>query len=137
MLGYLSLLLLLATADASPVRADLLLKGGTIYDGSGEPGRAGDVAIQGDKVVAVGSFTVAGSPKLVDCVGLVVAPGFIDLHTHSDSPLQAAATRANLSYAFQGVTTEVTGNCGSGPTNVARYFATLERNGVGCNVIHQ
>lgn len=131
------LIALLVTADPNPVQCDLVLKGGTIYDGSGEPGRAGDVAIQGDRVVAVGTFAVAGSPKSIDCAGLVVAPGFIDLHTHSDTPLQAAATRANLSYAYQGVTTEVTGNCGSGPVNVARYFDTLERGGIGCNVIHQ
>lgn len=137
MLGYVPLLVLSLAADPNPVPCDLVLKGGTIYDGSGEPGRVGDVAIQGDKVAAIGTFAVAGSAKTIDCAGLVVAPGFIDLHTHSDTPLQAAATRANLSYAYQGVTTEVTGNCGSGPVNVARYFATLERGGIGCNVIHQ
>src|SRR5262249_25385583 len=64
------------------------------------------------------------------------APGFIDLHTHSDIPLQRKATRGNLSYLHQGVTTVVTGNCGAGPTDVAAYFAALEKGGVGSNVIH-
>src|SRR5262245_45058040 len=94
----LSLALLLC-ADPAPVQADIVVERGTVYDGTDQPGRVGDVAIQGDKVVAIGSFTVAGAPKVIDCGGLIVAPGFIDLHTHSDSPLQAAATRANLSYA--------------------------------------
>src|SRR5438876_12255830 len=128
---HFSLIVLLAAADPAPVQADLVLKGGTIYDGSGQPGRAGDVAIQGDKVVAVGTFTAAGSPKVIDCAGLVVAPGFIDLHTHSDQPLQVGPTRQNLSYLTQGVTTVVTGNCGSGPVDTAAYYAKLEKNGVG------
>jgi N-acyl-D-aspartate/D-glutamate deacylase len=131
----LTLLALLAAAD--PVEADLVLKGGTVFDGTGRPGQVGDVAVKGDKVVAVGAFAVAGNPKVVDCAGLVVAPGFIDLHTHSDNPLQDAKTRANLSYAFQGMTTAVTGNCGGGPVNVAEFFQKLEQGGVGCNVIHQ
>jgi N-acyl-D-amino-acid deacylase len=133
--GCLALVSLLLAAD--PVPADIVLKGGTVYDGSGQPGRVADVAIKDDKVVAVGTFAVAGAPKVIDCAGLVVAPGFIDLHTHSDNPLQTAPTRHNLSYAYQGLTTAVTGNCGAGPSDVAGYFAALEKGGVGCNVIHQ
>jgi N-acyl-D-amino-acid deacylase len=134
----LTLLALLSAADPVPdVEADLVLKGGTLYDGSGQPGQVGDLALKGDRIVAVGKFAVAGSSKVLDCTGLVVAPGFIDLHTHSDTPLQKPTTRGNLSYLFQGVTTVVTGNCGSGPTDLAGYFATLEGGGIGSNVIHQ
>src|SRR6185369_15433746 len=96
-----------------------------------------DVAIKDDRIVAVGKFTVKGKPRVLDCTGLVIAPGFIDLHTHSDTPLSKKATRANLSYLTQGVTTVVTGNCGSGPEDVAKYFKELEEGGVGSNVIHQ
>jgi len=71
------------------------------------------------------------------CTGLVVAPGFIDLHTHSDTPLTRQETAANLNYLTQGLTTAVTGNCGSGPTDVAAYFKTMEKQGIGSNVIHQ
>src|SRR4051794_26417735 len=99
-------------AQPGPVPADIVLKGGTIYDGSCQPGVVGDVLIKGDRVVAVGTVQAAGNPKVIDCTGLVVAPGFIDLHTHSDGPITMSPTRQNLSYTTQGVTTIVTGNCG-------------------------
>ncbi len=136
MLAFPLLALLLAAAPA-PITADIVLKGGTVYDGSGQPGVIGDVAIKGDRIVDVGSFAIAGNPKVIDCSGLVVAPGFIDLHTHSDTgAIQARATRQNLSYLTQGVTTIVTGNCGSGPTDVAGFYAQIEKNGIGSNVAH-
>ena len=130
-----ALLTLLAAAD--PVQADVVLKGGTVYDGTGNPGVVADVAIKGDRIVAVGTFAAAGNPKVIDCAGLVVAPGFIDLHTHSDGPITSSPTRQNLSYTTQGVTTIVTGNCGSGPTDVAAFYAQVEKNGAGSNVAHQ
>lgn len=130
-------LFLAAALGADPIDADLILKGGTLFDGAGRPGVIGDVAIKGDRIVAVGTFAVAGSPKIVVCKGLFVAPGFIDLHTHSDGALQEPGTRMNRNYLRQGVTTVVTGNCGSGPVDVSAYFAKLESGGVGSNVIHQ
>src|SRR5204862_90217 len=108
-----------------------------LFDGSGAAGVVGDVAIKGDRIVAVGSFAVTGSPKVIDCSGLYIAPGFIDLHTHSDDPLQNPNTRSNRNYLRQGVTTVVTGNCGSGPIDVALFFEKLEKGGIGSNVIHQ
>jgi N-acyl-D-aspartate/D-glutamate deacylase len=133
----LPLLALLAAAEPAPVAADIVLKGGTVYDGSGKPGVVGDVAIKGDRIVAVGEFATAGGPKVIDCTGLVVAPGFIDLHTHSDEgSIQADRTRQNLSYLKQGVTTIVTGNCGAGPTDVAGFYSQIEKNGIGSNVAH-
>jgi N-acyl-D-amino-acid deacylase len=132
-----TLLLLALPAADKPVEADFVIRGATLYDGGGKPGQVGDLAIRGDRIVAVGTFTVAGEPRVIDGKGLLAAPGFIDLHTHSDYPLQREATRANLNYLMQGVTTVVTGNCGSGPTDVAAYFKTLEAGGVGSNVIHQ
>jgi N-acyl-D-amino-acid deacylase len=133
----ITVLAFLAAADPAPVQADIVLKGGTVYDGSGQPGVVGDVAIKGDRIVAVGTFAVAGNPKVIDCTGLVVAPGFIDLHTHSDGgAIQVAPTRQNLSYLRQGVTTIVTGNCGSGPVDVGAFYAEIEKNGIGSNVAH-
>jgi N-acyl-D-amino-acid deacylase len=131
-------LLLCLFVPAEPaVEADVVLRGATLYDGSGAAGVAGDVAIRGDRIVAVGRFTVAGTPRILDAKGLAAAPGFIDLHTHSDRPLQNKATRANRCYLHQGVTTVVTGNCGSGPVDAAKYFQTLESGKIGTNVIHQ
>ncbi len=136
LVGPLALCVLLPAADV-PVEADFVLRGATLYNGTGAPGVKGDLAVKGDRIVAVGKFETAGKPRVLDGTGLVAAPGFIDLHTHSDYPLGREATRANVNYLFQGVTTVVTGNCGSGPVDVADYFAKLEKGGVGSNVIHQ
>ncbi len=137
-MNTLGVLVFLGFLAADPaVEADVLIRGATLYDGTGKPGYRGDVAIRGERIVAVGSFPTAGNPRVIDGAGLMVAPGFIDLHTHSDRQLTEAATRANLSYLLQGVTTVVTGNCGSGPVNVASHFKSLEENGIGSNVIHQ
>src|SRR5581483_12101241 len=135
----LALVTLLAVAggDAKTVQADYILKNATLVDGTGKPGVPGDVAIKDERIVAVGKFKWDGKPRILDCTGLVIAPGFIDLHTHSDNPLQVKATAANLNYLTQGVTTAVTGNCGFGPIDVAAYFAKMEKQGIGSNVIHQ
>lgn len=132
----LPLLLLTCAVAADPVEADLVIHNVTLIDGSGQPGVVGDLAVKGDRIVGVGRVAVAGSPRRLDGAGLVAAPGFIDLHTHSDYPLLNKSTRANKCYAFQGVTTEVTGNCGSGPVDVAKFYADLEKGGIGCNVAH-
>jgi N-acyl-D-amino-acid deacylase len=126
-----------ASAENEPVRADVVICGATLYDGSGKPGQVGDLAIRGDRIVAVGKFAVAGKPRVLDAAGLIIAPGFIDLHTHSDIPLTKKATSSNLNYLMQGVTTVVTGNCGAGPVDVAGYFKRMEKLGIGSNVIHQ
>src|SRR5205823_5292888 len=90
----------------------------------------------GDRIVAVGTFEVKGTPRLLDCAGLMIAPGFIDLHSHSDTPILAAATRNNANFLTQGVTTVVTGNCGAGPVDVADYYRKLDGK-AGTNVAHQ
>jgi N-acyl-D-aspartate/D-glutamate deacylase len=136
MLVTLALLAFLPAADPA-VEADVVIRNVTLHDGSGQPGRSGDLAIRGERIVAVGRFTLSNKPRILDGTGLVAAPGFIDLHTHSDDPLTQPATRANLCYLLQGVTTVVTGNCGAGPVDVAKFFKTLEDNGIGSNVIHQ
>ncbi len=136
-----SLILLAVLPAAEPeVKADVVIRGAMLYDGTGQPGKVGDLALRGDRIVAVGTFQVAGKPKVIDGKGLLVAPGFIDLHTHcdiGDPPLTKEAGRANLCYLTQGVATVVTGNCGSGPTDAAGFFKALEAGGVGTNVIHQ
>jgi len=126
-----------AAANNELVQADVVIRGATLCDGTASPGKVGDLAIRGDRIVAVGKFAVAGKPRVLDATGLIIAPGFIDLHTHSDTPLTKKATSSNLNYLMQGVTTAVTGNCGAGPVDVAGYFATMEKLGIGSNVIHQ
>ena len=76
------------------------------------------------------------TPSVIDASSFVVAPGFIDLHTHSDVGITQPATRLNANYLTQGVTTIVTGNCGGGVPDVAKYLAAIDAHGAGTNVIH-
>ena len=90
--------------------ADLILRGGTVIDGTGSPRFRGDVAIDGDRIVAVGDVAKMAGAREIDVSGKIVAPGFIDVHTHDDRALFAAPDMA--AKASQGVTTVITGNCG-------------------------
>ncbi len=114
----------------------IVFRNATIYDGSGGSPITGDVHVRGERIVAVGQVADAAGAQVVDAKGLIICPGFIDLHTHCDSGLTGRTGRFNKNYVLQGCTTVVTGNCGSGPTDVAKFFRTLEENGVGTNVIH-
>jgi N-acyl-D-amino-acid deacylase len=121
---------------AEPVSADIVLENGLLIDGSGEPPVAGSVAIKGETIVAVGRFETSGAPYRIDCTGLIIAPGFIDLHNHSDVQIVDPKYRLNANFLTQGCTTVVTGNCGSGPVDVADYYAKIEQHGAGTNVAH-
>src|SRR5499426_2337914 len=89
---------------------DWILRGGEVIDGSGRPRRRADVAIAGDRVAAVGFVDKTAGAREIDVAGKIVAPGFIDVHTHDDRALFATPEMA--AKASQGVTTVVTGNCG-------------------------
>ncbi|MFN3689772.1 MAG: N-acyl-D-amino-acid deacylase family protein [Fimbriimonadales bacterium] len=91
-------------------RCDILLRGGTVFDGLGNPGFCADVAITGERVVAIGALEGWQAGTEVNVEGLCVAPGFIDIHTHADFSLNHHPEQ--LSMLFQGVTTQVGGNCG-------------------------
>lgn len=100
---------------------DLVIRGGTVYDGTGAPGARADVAVRGDRVAAVGEVRARGRSE-VDAAGAAIAPGFIDVHSHDDfavllDPLMPFKV-------MQGVTTDVVGNCGSG---VVPFEAGLRR----------
>ncbi|HEY4259475.1 MAG TPA: amidohydrolase family protein, partial [Schlesneria sp.] len=126
-----------STRADEPVDADLLLRSGTVYRGDDvSRGEIGDVAVQGGKIVAVGQFKLGQIGRTIDCRGLCIAPGFIDLHTHSDDQVISPTLRACVNYVIQGCTTSVTGNCGSGPTNVADFYTKIDAAGAGTNVAH-
>ncbi|MGB1749799.1 MAG: amidohydrolase family protein, partial [Dehalococcoidia bacterium] len=100
---------------------DLVIKNGTVVDGTGSPRFKADVAIKNDQIVAVGTIDDSGA-KTVDATGKVVTPGFIDLHTHSDNSF-LIDPHAD-SKLTQGVTLELFGNCGMS------YCAPLNENNI-------
>ena len=116
---------------------DVLIKGGTLIDGTGSSGRRADVGIRGDRIVFVG---IAGADvtaaRTIDATGLIVSPGFIDPHSHTDTDLASAdpMRRANLPYLMQGVTTVVTNNDGRSPADLAVQFRHWTDLGIGTNV---
>ena len=119
------------------IRADLLIRGGSVIDGTGAPARRADVAITGDRITFVGDARRERieATRTIDARGLVVAPGFIDPHTHTYGDLQSdrAERRTNAAYLMQGVTTVVTGNDGGGPVDVGAHMTRWEEGGIGTN----
>ncbi len=89
---------------------DWILRGGTVIDGTGAVRFRGDVAIAGDRIAAVGDVAKTAGAREIDVTGKIVAPGFIDVHTHDDRALFASPEMP--AKASQGVTTVITGNCG-------------------------
>ena len=110
-------------AAAQEPATDIVIRGGTIYPGNAAPFR-GDVAIRADRIVYVGPKAPGRAKKVIDATGLIVAPGFIDPHTHADAALASndPAARLVLPFLMQGVTTAFTGVDGYGDADVARAF---------------
>jgi N-acyl-D-amino-acid deacylase len=132
----LALLLLASSCSAEPVETNIIIRNVSIHDGTGAKALVGDVQLKGEKIHAVGKVAKDPDAKEIDGTGLILCPGFIDLHTHCDSGLQGKTTKANKNYLLQGCTTVVTGNCGSGPVDVKAYFDKLTTQGIGTNCIH-
>lgn len=127
----------LGAAAKAPMRVDVLIHNGTIYDGSAGKPYVGDVAITGDQIVYVGKRATVMADRLIDARGMIVAPGFIDPHTHADSFIRSAdaATRVNAAWLNQGVTSVVIGVDGAGTPDVGADAAKLVASGIGTNVI--
>jgi N-acyl-D-amino-acid deacylase len=111
---------------------DLVIRQGRVIDGSGNPWYVADVGIRDGRIVAVGYFDVTGARHVMDAKGLVVAPGFIDVHTHVEDTLQKVPTADN--FLFDGVTSVITGNCGGSRTEVSKWFGELRQNGISINL---
>src|SRR6266446_5645095 len=116
---------------------DFLILHGKLVDGSGRKPRTADVGIQGDRIVFVGDARKANltAARIVDATGLVVAPGFIDPHTHTLGDLSDEKRKSNEAYLMQGVTTVVTGNDGGSATNIGETLHKWDEQGIGTNAI--
>ena len=114
------------TAQAKPAEEgyDVLIKNGMIVDGSGNPWVSGDVAIRGDRIVAIGKLDSAVAKRVIDATGLVVSPGFIDMLGQSE--LALLIDNRSLSKLSQGITTEITGEGGSIAPQNERTLAALQ-----------
>lgn len=108
---------------------DLLIKHGTVVDGTGTPGIQADVGIRQGQIVAMGLGLEGEATQEIDAQGRIVAPGFIDVHTHSDFTL--LTTPGADSKVRQGITTEVVGNCGFSPVPVSPGTLELLREYAG------
>ena len=121
-------------ADTTPTiqSCDYLLKNGTIVDGTGTKSYVGDVAIKESKIIAVGKFKVLESAKVIDVTGKIIAPGFIDIHTHTEN-YWITSPKGEMTLA-QGITTHIAGNCGTSVDSVPEYLAQIDEKGSAVNV---
>ncbi len=115
---------------------DILIVNGTLVDGTGSPPRVCDVAIRDGKIVGLGGWRFFFSrPKLrIDAGGKIVAPGFIDVHTHVEPNIPTSSPFVPANFLRQGVTTLITGNCGRSRTDIAALLGGLEKHGTAINV---
>ena len=110
---------------------DLIIRHGRVVDGSGNPSFAADIAVRGGHIARIGS--IDGTAKTeIDATGLIVAPGFIDVHTHAD---EVADQPLAENFLRMGVTSIVVGNCGGSARDIGKFYRDVERNTVSLNVI--
>src|SRR6476620_4792613 len=120
------------TSAPTPARASFLITNALVIDGTGTPGRRAAVRIEGDRIGAVGDLTPRSGEQTVDARGLVLAPGFIDTHSHADDDLFEHPDA--LAVVSQGITTIIGGQDGGSPIPLAGYFDRLEKSPGAVNV---
>lgn len=126
------LLLAISTSCIQAQTYDLVIQHGKIIDGTGNPWYYGDIAVQGSKIVKIGRVDAAQSKKVIDASGLIVAPGFIDVHTHIEGNDMKVPTAGN--FIMDGVTSVITGNCGGSNSDMAEYFRKIDSIKLSVNV---
>ena len=131
---FLGFFLIASVGFTQTNRHDVLIRGGRVLDGSGNPWYRADIAIDDGRIEAVGRLDGIRAEVVIDAQGLYVAPGFIDPHTHSDRGLAEAELKGAHAHLAQGVTTVVVNLCGGGQWPLSEQRQTYERQGVGVNV---
>ncbi len=113
-------------------KADLIIRHARIVDGTGNPWYRADIAIRGERIAAIGNLQSWQGSKEIDANGQVAAPGFIDVHTHIEG--DEAENPEATNFIYDGVTSVITGNCGSSKTDIAGYYQWLDSLRVSINV---
>jgi len=119
-------------ADAAAQQADLLIVNGRILDGTGNSWFRGDIAVRDGKILAIGHLRNYKAARVIDAQERIVAPGFIDVHTHIEDDEVKNPTADN--FILDGVTTVVTGNCGASAVDLGEYFSLLDSLRLSVNV---
>lgn len=128
----LLLVALLINALAFSQSYDILIRNGKIIDGTGNSWYYGDVGIREGKIIWIGKAEGRMAKRVIDANGLIVAPGFIDVHAHIEGGESTTPTADN--FIYDGVTSVVTGNCGGSNANIAEYFSRLDSIKTSINV---
>lgn len=115
---------------------DVLIRGGTVYDGTGTAGQKLDVAIKDERIVEIGNIPASATAKtVVDATGKIVSPGFIDPHSHVVEGLEDPKRAAAAAVLHQGITTVMINPDGGGPGDLAPQIAKVKANGPGVNLV--
>src|SRR6266542_2877717 len=114
-----------------PAAFDLVITNARIVDGSGNPWFRADVGIRDGRIVRVGRINPGAGKKVIDAKDQILAPGFVDVHTHIESIYSQPATE---NFIRMGVTSLVTGNCGTSATEVAEFLARAKQQPIGVNL---
>lgn len=126
-----ALLLALVAASASAQDYDLVIRNGRVLDGTGAPAMAADVAVRGGRIVAIEKKITTSARNEIDAGGHVVAPGFIDVHTHCEDIAELPMAE---NFLRMGVTTIITGNCGGSKVDIGEFFQSITDTKVALNV---
>ncbi|MEJ7589262.1 MAG: D-aminoacylase [Ferruginibacter sp.] len=126
------LLLFVPCCLPAQTQFDVVIKNGKIIDGTGNSWYYGDIAIKKDKVVLIQKHITAPAGRVIDASGLIIAPGFIDVHTHIEGDELKTPTADN--FIYDGVTTVITGNCGASQLDMGKYFRWIDSLKLSVNV---
>lgn len=132
MFRWLILFIIPLNTRAQNPTCDLLIRNGKIIDGSGNNWYYGEVAVKGDKIIATGKNLPYTATRILNAQGLVVTPGFIDVHTHIEGDEINDPTAA--SFIYDGVTSVITGNCGASNINIEKYLQWVDSFRLSINV---
>lgn len=111
---------------------DLIIRNAQVVDGTGNPWYRADVGVKDGRIAAIGAFATKSATRNVDAGGMILAPGFIDSHTHVEGGIEKNPRADN--FLRDGVTTVITGNCGSSELDLSAWFKKLDAAGLGLNV---